>query len=143
MELSPKGILPPLHIEVLERFFRHSQGFFLTGGTALAGFYLGHRSSNDLDLFCTDDKVFSGGQVSLEAVAREMGGKLDAIQTAPTFCRFALEQGGGNVLVDLVRDTAYQAVKDKPSWKGVRVDAIEDITANKLCTVLSRFELRD
>jgi predicted nucleotidyltransferase component of viral defense system len=72
-----------------------------------------------------------------------MGATLTAVQTAPTFRRFILAREGKHVVVDLVLETAYQAVPEKPSCQGIRVDAIEDITANKLCTVLSRLELRD
>ena len=43
--------------------------FYLTGGTALAGFYLNHRVSDDLDFF-TDQKDFPTFRV--EAIAEEI-----------------------------------------------------------------------
>jgi predicted nucleotidyltransferase component of viral defense system len=45
--------LTPLQLDFLHQFFASSVGadFFLTGGTALAAFYLQHRHSDDLDLF--------------------------------------------------------------------------------------------
>jgi hypothetical protein len=43
--------LTALQAEVLGEFFRREQGFFLTGGAALAGFHLCHRETHDLDLF--------------------------------------------------------------------------------------------
>lgn len=143
MELSSKGILPPFQFEVLKKFFRMDPGFFLTGGAALSEFYLGHRSSKDLDLFSTEDAAYSKGKTLLEAVAREMGAILEPLQTTPTFQRYALARGDEQVLVDLVRETGYQAVPAKPSWKGIRVDSLQDIAANKICTVLSRLEPRD
>lgn len=143
MDLSPKGIITPLQGEVLAGFFRRTQGFFLTGGTALAEFYLGHRDSQDLDLFCLDDADFADAPAHLAATAAEAGATLTSLRTAPTYRNYGLEKDGERFLVDLVRDTAFQVVPDKPSWKGVRVDAVEDIVSNKLCTVLSRSELKD
>ena len=46
-------VLTPLQAEFLDVFFQQpvAHDFFLTGGTALAEFYLQHRYSQDLDLF--------------------------------------------------------------------------------------------
>ena len=44
--------LSPLQHDFVEAFFREPSAYFLTGGGALAGFYLGHRTTDDLDLFC-------------------------------------------------------------------------------------------
>lgn len=40
--------LTPLQRDLLDAFFAREQGFFLTGGAALAGFYLRHRETTDL-----------------------------------------------------------------------------------------------
>jgi hypothetical protein len=58
--------------------------FFLTGGAALAGFYLGHRETHDLDLFTLMDAMEEGSAAVVEA-AREMGAKLESIQSSPDF----------------------------------------------------------
>ncbi len=42
--------LTTLQHEFLDAFFQRESRFFLTGGAALAGFYLGHRETHDLDL---------------------------------------------------------------------------------------------
>jgi hypothetical protein len=39
----------------------------LTGGAALAGFYLGHRATRDLDLFWAPMEGFGGVVASVEA----------------------------------------------------------------------------
>jgi hypothetical protein len=51
----PRSTLTQLQQDLLDAFFRREQRFFLTGGAALAGFFLGHRSTHDLDLFATTD----------------------------------------------------------------------------------------
>lgn len=43
--------LSRLQRDLLREFFARSRGFALTGGGALVGFHLGHRTSQDLDLF--------------------------------------------------------------------------------------------
>lgn len=59
--------LSPFQREVLEAFFCKENRFFLTGGGALVGFHLGHRETDDLDLFATDDLI-DAGAAALAAV---------------------------------------------------------------------------
>ena len=134
--------LSTLQKEFLDAFFRHEDRFFLTGGAALAGFHLGHRSTNDLDLFTLTDALDQGFAVASE-IARQMGAKLESIQTSPDFRRFLVDRGTETVLVDLVRERVPQIVSEKPIILGVRVDPPEEILANKLCALLSRSEIRD
>ncbi|HBQ21687.1 MAG: hypothetical protein A2Z91_02940 [Deltaproteobacteria bacterium GWA2_38_16] len=54
LELAKKT-LPAALYQCLEYFFKqHIPGLVLVGGTALSGFYAGHRRSDDLDLFTKD-----------------------------------------------------------------------------------------
>ena len=112
---------------MLEAFFRREQRFFLSGGAALVGFHLGHRDTDDLDLFVTED-VLEEGLAALGAAVRELGAISEEILTTPDFRRRLLRRGGESVIVDLVRE---------------RVDPAEEIMANKLCTLLARAEVRD
>ena len=51
LELAKKGLPAPLY-QCLEYFFQQDiPSLILVGGTALSGFYAGHRRSDDLDLF--------------------------------------------------------------------------------------------
>ena len=128
--------------EVLEAFFRKEERFFLTGGAALAGFHLGHRETDDLDLFVTED-VLEEGVRALGAVVRELGAAAEEILTTPDFRRRLLRRGGESVIVDLVRERVAQLFPDKLLIAGIRVDPAEEIMANKLCTLLARAEVRD
>jgi hypothetical protein len=47
------------------------------------------------------------------------------------------------VVADIVRDLAPQIDTEKPVRDGIRIDSPREIMANKLCTLLSRGELRD
>ena len=55
-----KTILTPKQLKFLELAAvepKIVKDFYLTGGTALSEFYLHHRLSEDLDLFCPTDEV--------------------------------------------------------------------------------------
>ena len=137
-----KSRLSALQQEILSAFFAREGRFFLTGGAALSGFYLGHRETEDLDLFTLNDVLDEGIAVLFE-IAREMGASCEPIRTSPDFRRFLLRRSTEAVLVDLVRDRAEQLVPEKPVVNGIRVDVPEEILANKLCALLARAEIRD
>lgn len=139
---SPHNTLGPLQRELLEAFGRRENRFFLTGGAALAGFHLGHRQTEDLDLFSVEDALESGVE-ALGNAASELGASLEPLRTSPSHLRFLARRGAESVVVDLVRDRSPQLVPVKPLHGSIRVDPPEEIFANKLCTLLSRAELRD
>ncbi len=137
-----KHELSGLQQDFLRAFFQREDRFFLTGGAALAGFYLGHRETHDLDLFTLED-VMTEGMAAVAEVARELPGTLEALQTAPAFRRVLLRRGAQAIVIDLVREYVAQIAPDKPLINGIRVDPPQEILANKLCALLSRSEVRD
>ena len=137
-----KSTLDSFQLEVLEAFFRRERGFFLTGGGALAGFHLGHRTTKDLDLFTAEDRL-EAGVAALYQVASELGAAIEATRTSPDFRRFLVQRQDDSVVIDLVHDPVPQLYPEKPELRGIKVDPPEEILANKLCTALSRGEIRD
>lgn len=136
-------LLSPLQRDFLERFFRQRQDFFLTGGTALAAFYLFHRRSEDIDLFTLDAKGMEGIQSIAMAVAGEINASLTPITVTPQFRRYLLQRGDESLIVDFVHEVAPQIVAEKPKFGDFVVDSLEDIAANKICTLLGRGEMKD
>jgi len=134
--------LSALQQRVLEGFFARTQEFYLTGGAALAGFHLGHRATEDLDLFASTNRL-EEGSAALRSVASELGATLESLRTSPEFRRFLLRSGAEALVVDLVFDPVAQIEKEKLSFGRIRVDPPDEILANKLCALLSRSELRD
>jgi hypothetical protein len=135
--------LTPLQQQVLRGFFARERGFYLTGGGALAGYHLGHRTTEDLDLFTDDPAAFERGRFVVADVAAELGAQLEVRQEAPLFRRVVLQRPDGGVVVDLVCDRASQPAAEKPEHDGIRVDPPEEILANKLTTIVGRAEERD
>jgi hypothetical protein len=131
-----------LQNDFLREFFGRENRFYLTGGAALVGFYLGHRETNDLDLFTLENEIENGFAIAGD-VARALGASVEAIQTAPDFRRLLVKRGDEAIVIDLVREYVFQLEPEKREIGGIRIDSPEEILANKLCALLSRSEIRD
>ena len=137
-----RGRLSPFQAAVLDEFFAHERGFFLSGGGALAGFHLKHRETTDLDLFTSSADAFERARLSLPHLAKAIGGSLSVLQDAPGFRRVILERNSEALVVDLVLDIGPQ-LHEKTEIDGIIVDPVEEIFSNKLTTLVSRQEVRD
>lgn len=134
--------LSPLQEELLPAFFERAPEFFLTGGAALARFYLRHRETEDLDLFATPDVEIGIGVQALIEAAASLGASARPLRESGDFKRYAVTRGDEMTLVDLVVDRAPQ-IADKLVFGPVRVDSPREIAANKVCALLDRVEARD
>ena len=136
--------LTPTQRAFLDRFFGSgppSEHFYLSGGTALGGFHLHHRLSDDIDLFTRDADRIPLAQSLVEACLRECGLQVTDKRSAEAMLQYLLE---GDThpshplrKLDIVLDTppAFAA----PELHGVvRVDALVCIAVNKLTAVFSR-----
>jgi hypothetical protein len=142
MASSRANTLTAIQSETLKAFFARERGFFLTGGAALAGFHLGHRQTDDLDLFTTDEAAFERGRHVLVDVARAIGGNVEIRQDTPRFLRAVIARGDDALVVDLVHDQP-QGHPAKLEIDGIWVDSPQEILVNKLGTLLGRAEERD
>lgn len=115
--------LSQLQEDVLAAFFERAPGFFLTGGAALARFYLRHRETEDLDLFATPDIEIGRGVQALIEAAAAVGANARVLRESGDFKRFVVARGDETTLVDVVIDRAPQ-VADKVLFGPVRVAQI-------------------
>lgn len=135
--------LTSLQRDLLRAFFEHERGFFLTGGAALSGFYLHHRETTDLDFFTHDRDAFERGVFALRAAADQVNAEVTIRQEAPGFRRYLVSRGGESVLVDTVWERVPSAYPAKREEGPIVLDSPEEITVNKLTTLVSRSEPRD
>jgi hypothetical protein len=138
--------LTPLQRRILRVLASLTPPWTLTGGGALAGVYLGHRETRDLDLFWRNRGEL--GTLVAEAVATLQGDGLGAqvLRTAPAFGELRVSQGSEACIVDLVAEPfAPIAPPDRAVIEGVTiaVDTRHEILASKLATLLERSEIRD
>jgi hypothetical protein len=143
MMVSSDDRLTPLQRALLASFFEHERRFYLTGGAALAGFYLRHRRTTDLDLFTFDADAFAHGRRAVDAAADDLGAQVIVRQHEPGFLRMVVSRGEESVVVDLVLERVRQVQQQKAVFGSVVVDVPEDILSNKLTALLSRGEERD
>jgi hypothetical protein len=145
--------LSPFQRELLEAFFLRAPAFYLTGGAALAGFYLGHRRTEDLDLFTTEDALDSGER-ALQEAADALGASVERLQTSPDFRRRLVRRSGESLVVDLVRERVTAGQRAKLQRGTVRLDSTEEVlpdamqkdgglTPAQLAWVLSELRIGD
>jgi predicted nucleotidyltransferase component of viral defense system len=139
--LVDNAILRPGQKQLLEALARSplAKSFYLTGGTALAAFHLGHRVSDDLDLF-------SEAEFPIEAVLEFLRGlEMGVPDYQHLFDRriFLLPSAPDGVLK--VEFTRYPFARCElgPEVDGVRIDSLRDILANKLVALTERREPKD
>jgi len=120
--------------------------FTLTGGGALAGVHLGHRTTRDLDLFWRERAKLDDLAEKVSERLLGQGLTVSTIQTSQTFHRFQVADGQETCLIDLVAEPFSALVppmRVPVAGNELLVDTSREILASKLTTLLSRSELRD
>ncbi len=139
----PPSRLTLLQRDLLEAFFARERRLFLTGGGALSGFYLGHRTTEDLDLFTPPGPDLADVTRALDEAARSVGATMAPQTTYIDFRRFLVRRGDEICVVDLVIDRTPPIDAEKTSFGTIIVDTKREIAANKIVTLLSRSEIKD
>jgi hypothetical protein len=138
--------LTPLQERVLAVLAPMSPRWTLTGGGALAGFHLGHRTTRDLDLFWHGRAEL--GELPGEVLRRLEAAGLTAerVQTTPAFERMRVREAAEELILDLVAErvpTVAAPLEVRIGDQAVLIDSAHEILVNKLGTLLQRRELRD
>ncbi len=116
--------------------------FYLTGGTALAAFYLQHRISDDLDFFSYSefDPIF------IHKISSELKNVLVASQMrfSRLYDRFQFfyQLNDEETKIEFSK-YPFRQLNPVNTINGLRVDSEEDIASNKLMAILDRFDPKD
>lgn len=129
----------------LKKVFEGALGkdFFLSGGTALAEYYLKHRLSQDLDFF-TINQAVSFDSVKAE-ILKIIGQEKMAVEnqvTSDTFLRLILKTEGEILKVDFVKDVPIHFGELKLIGQ-IRVDSLENLAVGKLLALFGRADPKD
>lgn len=114
--------------------------FYLSGGSALGGFYLRHRVSRDLDLFTADD-------VPLETVRSFLATipGLTVVSFQKRYDRriFLVEVDGEPLEVEFTKYDFPRLANTLVVPEGLEVDDPADILANKIAALSDRLDPKD
>jgi predicted nucleotidyltransferase component of viral defense system len=133
----------PRHREVLQDLLAHpaiEDSFFLTGGTALAVFYLRHRISDDLDLFTLEPVSLSELDLWIRARWKDSCSK---IKEGPNFLSFLIDETKVEFVHDSLSNADERPNAEFENGRRLMVDNLRNIVSNKLGAMVSRQEPKD
>lgn len=139
----PDSILTPLQRRTLSSFFHKGlgeRGFYLTGGTALAEYYLHHRYSDDLDFFTRKQGSLEQDFQQILDLIPSLGLSLTSKnpKSAEHLVLFVkADDGQDNLKIEFARDVPAQMAPPIVR-EGIVADSFEDIATNKICAILGR-----
>jgi predicted nucleotidyltransferase component of viral defense system len=140
-----KEILTPLQKNFIKLFSRNknlNKRFYLSGGTALAAYYLKHRYSEDLDFFSFSEVDTS----EINAFLKNIKNCLDItkIDFQLSFNRniFFLHSKNG-VLKTEFTYFPFERIEKPLKRDGISIDSLIDIATNKAFTIFQNPRARD
>ena len=119
-----------------------TQHFYLSGGTALAEYYLKHRYSEDLDFFSFDEFDPMAIQIVLKTIKKQVS--IETIDYQQSFNRnlFFLHVGSDVIKAEFTYYPFAQIEKPK-EIDTLKIDSLIDIAANKVFTIYQNPRSRD
>jgi hypothetical protein len=143
--LQGKGLLTPGQETFLRVFaaLPDQEQFYLTGGTALAEFYLGHRLSFDLDLFTAEADLILPFSYGLDSACRAGDLDVQVVRRFSSFAELVVSSQTESVRVDLALDSPYRFDAPVKSQYGVGINDWQDLSVDKLLAYYGRAEPRD
>ncbi|OGD65906.1 hypothetical protein A3F08_00505 [Candidatus Berkelbacteria bacterium RIFCSPHIGHO2_12_FULL_36_9] len=118
--------------------------FYLTGGTALANYYLHHRYSDDLDFFTHKENL--DGKIALELMEK-VKDILDASELTynKLFDRriFYLKFTNRDELKVEFTYYPFKQLENPKLINNILVDGFYDLSVNKLFSIIDRSEIKD
>jgi hypothetical protein len=139
--------LYPLQDGVLRKLASIHTPFYLTGGTALGRELIGHRYSDDLDLFLNDHpdyRTLVQDSVTALEDGASFGAKLDSGSTLfdERYSRILLITDAASLKIDFVNDIGFRVGNPKPGSIFTLIDTFENMLSNKI-SALYRHEPKD
>lgn len=145
MANTPKSILSDRQVKLLKLFASNlsiKKHFYLSGGTALAEYYLHHRYSEDLDFFTEEEVAPLSIQVFIKDIAKKAGVK--KIDFQQSFNRNLIFLHFDDEVIK-TEFTYYPFTQLEPTKEidGLQVDSLLDIAVNKTFTIYQNPRSRD
>jgi predicted nucleotidyltransferase component of viral defense system len=143
LDLAEKTLAPPLY-SCLTYFFRQNiPDLVLVGGTALSGFYAGHRRSDDLDLFTKNQNSQKAAILAAKSLV-SLGAKLSYEFQTREYYKATCELKGHAFTIDIVLDeNFFKAGQFQTLSNGICVASLETLLMTKAATLVSRCGEKD
>lgn len=117
--------------------------FYLTGGTALGRYYLGHRYSEDLDFFVNADPNYKDYIFTLnKEIKKSFNVNNEQSLYSDDFTRLFIKIEEGFLKIEFVNEVPYRAGVPVQMSFGL-LDTPLNILSNKLTAMISRDEPKD
>jgi predicted nucleotidyltransferase component of viral defense system len=143
--IMAKDILTPLQQKFISAFSKNKkilESFYLTGGTALAAYYLKHRYSEDLDFFSKVKIDILSIDVFLKGLKSGLGVKKTDFQQSFNRNLFFLHTGR-EILKTEFTYFPFELIEKPVKKDGIYVNSITDIAADKAFTIAQNPRARD
>jgi len=140
-----KDILTPLQKKFLSLVSKNkpiSRSFYLTGGTALAAYYLKHRYSEDLDFFSENEIDILSINVFLKGIKTAIGIKKVDFQQSFNRNLFFIHTDSEILKVEFTYFPFHQ-IEPPDKKDGIRVNSLMDMSTDKAFTISQNPRARD
>ncbi len=138
-------ILSPNQLKFLELSSGNefvTSNFYLTGGTALAEFYLKHRYSEDLDFFSEEDVDVEAATAFISSVKNQL--EFEKLEVQQSFNRniYFLNFKKDQLKIEFTY-FPFERIEKGFKFKNLEVDSRLDIAANKVFSIYQKPRARD
>lgn len=141
--LAARVLPAPLHAALRHVYAQGIEHAVLVGGTALAGYYAGHRRSDDIDLFVRDEEAHRAAVLAVESLRRRGAELTQQTRTAQYYHALAAWDGHRFTVDVAVHGALWSPEDSSRAEDGVRVASLDALTALKGAALLSRCSEKD
>ncbi len=140
-----KGLLSSIQRNFIRLFsnLADKDQFYLTGGTALAEYYLGHRLSLDLDFFTGIEGLILPSSYAIEKLGKAFDLEISVVRRFSTYVEFLVSHLQDNLRIDLALDSPFRFESPIASQDGILINDYQDLCVDKLLAYYGRAEPRD
>ncbi|HXV63459.1 MAG TPA: hypothetical protein VEK15_22350 [Vicinamibacteria bacterium] len=141
--LAARVLPPPLYRALRHVFAQEIAGAMLVGGTALAGYYAGHRRSDDLDLFTADEMAHKATVLAVRSLG-DVGTTLTDERSSAHFYHTTCRLAGHDFTAQVVLDAnLFDLGSGLAASDGVVVATPQTLLKMKSATLVSRASEKD
>ena len=131
-----------LFLELFSKNLELVNQFYLTGGTALAEYYIPYRYSEDLDFFSEDEVDIQSITIFFKSIQSKLGYKSMDINTSYNRNLFFLDFANSSLKAEFIY-FPFPQVEASQKHEGIKVNSILDIAVDKLFTIYQKPRSRD